>query len=67
MRSLQSSWLVLVACVCPWTASAAVRLPKLFGDNMVLQQGVPAPVWGWADRGEKIAVSFAGQEKTTAA
>jgi hypothetical protein len=28
-------------------ARAEVRLAALFSDNMVLQQGMPAPVWGW--------------------
>ena len=31
---------------------------------MVLQRGLPVPVWGWADAGEKVSVSFAGQTKT---
>ena len=36
---------------------ADVRLPALIGDNMVLQQKTNAPVWGWADPGEKISIS----------
>ena len=34
---------------------------------MVLQQGRPVSIWGWAGAGEKIQVEFAGQEKTTEA
>jgi sialate O-acetylesterase len=30
---------------------------------MVLQRGVPAPVWGWADAGEEVMVEFGGQVK----
>lgn len=45
-------------------ASAAVRLGSPFGSNMVLQQGRPVPVWGWADPGDEIVVEFAGQEKS---
>ena len=56
-----------MVCACSWTASAAVKLPKVFSDNMVLQQGMPVPVWGWADKGEKVTVAFAGQEKTATA
>jgi len=37
-------------------ADAALRLPHLFGNNMVLQQGRPVPIWGWADPGERVAV-----------
>jgi sialate O-acetylesterase len=43
------------------------RLAGVFGDNMVLQRGIPAPVWGWANPGEKITVSFRGQEKSATA
>jgi sialate O-acetylesterase len=33
----------------------------VFGDNAVLQRDKPVPVWGTADAGEKVSVSFAGQ------
>jgi sialate O-acetylesterase len=42
-------------------AAAAVKLPALFSDNMVLQAGQPLPVWGWAERGEEVEVAIAGQ------
>jgi len=45
------------------SAQAAVRLPHIFGNDMVLQQGAQVPVWGWGDPGEKVAVEFAGQRK----
>lgn len=48
-------------------ASAEVKMPVVFGDNMVLQRQLPVPVWGTASAGEKITVSFDGQKvKTTA-
>jgi hypothetical protein len=31
-------------------------MPAIFGDNMMLQQKMGAPVWGCADPGEKIVV-----------
>ncbi len=43
-------------------AQAAVKLPAIFGDNMVLQRGQPVPVWGWADKGEEVTVTIAGQK-----
>lgn len=43
---------------------AFVRLPSIFSDNMVLQQGMPVRIWGWADPGEKINLSFSEQWKT---
>jgi sialate O-acetylesterase len=42
-------------------AHAEVRLPALVGDNMVLQQGMPLKVWGWADAGEKVTVTLCAQ------
>jgi sialate O-acetylesterase len=33
----------------------------LFQDHMVLQRGVDAPVWGWAEPGREVTVEFAGQ------
>ena len=41
---------------------AEVRLPGLFSDNMVLQQGLRAPVWGWATEGERVTVTFRGKK-----
>ena len=35
-------------------ASAAVRLPQVFSDHMVLQRGQPINVWGWAARRSRI-------------
>ena len=42
---------------------ADVILPKIIDNNMVLQRGVEAPIWGWADQGEEVTVNFAGQTK----
>jgi sialate O-acetylesterase len=33
-----------------------VKLPAIFGDNMVIQQKSKVAVWGWADAGEKVEV-----------
>lgn len=46
---------------------ADVRLPRIFSDNMVLQQGASVPVWGWADEGEQVVVTCQGQRLTTVA
>lgn len=46
---------------------AQVRLPKVLGDNMVLQRDKPVQLWGWAARGAAVTVKFNGQEgKATA-
>jgi len=46
---------------------AAVQPAALFCDNMVLQRGMPVPVWGWANPGEKVTVIFGKQKITTTA
>lgn len=48
-------------------ASADVKLPAILGDHMVLQQEQPVPIWGTADKGEEVTVSFAGQKQSTKA
>jgi len=37
---------------------AEVTLPLFFNNNMVLQQGITIPVWGWAKPGEKVTVTL---------
>ena len=46
------------------TARADVRLPAIFSDHAVLLSEATVPVWGWADAGEKVEVSIAGQTKS---
>ena len=66
MRTQRGIVLVTVLAVSLPTG-AVVRLPAVIGSNMVLQQGVPVPIWGWAEPGEKVTVAFAGQTKTARA
>ena len=37
---------------------ADVKLPTCLSDNMVLQQGVPLKIWGFAEPGENDTVTF---------
>jgi len=58
----------LVLALCQAAALRAdVKPAALFGDHMVLQQGMSVPVWGWADPGEQVTVSFAGQKVSATA
>jgi sialate O-acetylesterase len=51
----------------PLTATAAVKMPAIFGDHMVLQEDLKLSVWGTADPGEAVTVSISGhQAKATA-
>jgi sialate O-acetylesterase len=46
---------------------ADVRLPGVFSDHMVLQQDLRLPIWGWADEGERVTVTFRGSSASTTA
>src|SRR5579863_1718419 len=48
-------------------AQADVKLPNVFSDHMVLQQGQNNKVWGLADAGEAITVTVDKQTRKTAA
>ncbi|MFM2166584.1 MAG: hypothetical protein RIS79_955 [Verrucomicrobiota bacterium] len=47
--------------------SAELKLATPFSDHMVLQRDKPVAVWGWADAGQSVTVSFAGQSKSATA
>ena len=59
--------LSVLFCLTLSAAHADVKLPAVFSDHMVLQRGIPVPVWGWADPGEAVTVSLAGQTRETKA
>ena len=48
-------------------ARAEPAVDRMFGDHMVLQRDAPVPVWGTADPGEKVSVSFREQNKEATA
>ena len=43
----------ILTCSATW---ADVRVPRLFADNMILQQQTKNAIWGWADQGESVMV-----------
>ena len=47
--------------------AAAVQLPALFSDHAVLARKANVPIFGKADPGEKVVVTFNGQTAETAA
>jgi len=61
------AWVCVISLGFMLPVYAAVQLPALFSDNMVLQQGIAVPVWGWADDGDEITVKFREQKVTTTA
>ena len=47
-------------------ASADVRLPQIFGGNMILQQETSNAIWGFAEPGEKVTVNASWGSKVSA-
>ncbi len=67
MRNTLAAVVTVVLALATQPVMAEVKVPSLFADNMVLQQGMNVPVWGWAKPGEKVSVKFAEQAVNTAA
>ncbi len=61
--------LLIFTNVIAYAQSAALSLPVIFSDNMVLQQGIHTPVWGRGTPGQTVAIivgSSKGSAKTQA-
>ena len=58
--------LVLMALITS-AVRADVKLPGVFGHQMVMQRDMAIPVWGWAAAGEEVTVSLGQQTKTVTA
>jgi len=57
-------WLLGFMALTASPVLAEIKLPALFGDNMVLESNAKDPVWGTADPGEQVTVSIADQKAT---
>jgi sialate O-acetylesterase len=56
---------VLFACLTAVNSQSEVRVPTLIGDHMVIQRNQPVHIWGNADPGESITVSFREEGAST--
>ena len=66
-RTITFALLPLLLALSAAPALAAIELPALIGDHMVLQQKAPVTIWGRAGAGEKVTVALAGQQASAAA
>ncbi len=57
MTSFKNLMAAAIALGCAVYANAAITLPEIIGDNMVLQQSTDARLWGWATPGTSITVT----------
>jgi sialate O-acetylesterase len=62
---------ILIICVSLISfqpeATAQIKLPAIFSDNMVLQRNAKIPIWGTEKPGQQIIVKIQQQRKTTKA
>ncbi len=63
----RSYFFLLIAFTVGIQTNAAITLPALFSDGMVMQRNVPLKIWGWASAGEHIKVGFKQQTYRTKA
>lgn len=61
--------LLIAFLFAPFAALSAadLKLASVLSDHMVLQRDKAVPIWGWADGGESVTVTFAGQTRTATA
>lgn len=60
MKRLIFSFVAFLAA----SSAFALELGSPFVDGAVLQREKPVRVWGWAEKGERVTVTFAGQART---
>jgi sialate O-acetylesterase len=56
MKTVCKTLVFILTVSSSMNVSAQLRLPSLFGSNMVLQQKSKVPVWGWASPFDEITV-----------
>jgi sialate O-acetylesterase len=60
---------ILFAVQCAYAEEAAPKpfLHELFTDHMVLQRGIPIPIWGWTEPGKVVVVRLGGKSVSAVA
>jgi sialate O-acetylesterase len=64
---MYAPWLAVVLTLMVGPVQAAITLPQVLADNMVLQRHKPLPIWGQAAPGEQVTVAFGRQHKQATA
>jgi sialate O-acetylesterase len=67
MRIVSASLVAVVAATVASAVRADVKLPAIISDHMVVQSEASVPIWGWADQGEQVKVTLAGQSQSATA
>jgi sialate O-acetylesterase len=58
---------LLVVGALGGVARGELEIPSVLGDDMVLQRGTDAPIWGWDTAGTTVSVEFRGETRKAAA
>jgi sialate O-acetylesterase len=61
IRRMSAVLCLLIAAPSIHAETAALEIPTIFSDGMVLQRDMPVPVWGRAQAGARVTVRFANQ------
>lgn len=67
MNSISCKIILICALSATSVAQAAVTLPSVLSDGVILQRDCPVSIWGKADPGEKIEIRLAGRKATVMA
>jgi len=63
--SIRYKWMLLFLLLVSLPGQAEVTLPAIVGNGMILQRDETIKVWGWARKGEKVRIRFAGKSYST--
>lgn len=61
---MRKTLVALFICLLPAFAFAKIQLPKVLGDNMVLQQHAEVKLWGKSDSKKDIVIKTSWDDKT---
>lgn len=64
---MRKTLLIIFIFIASISTQANVVLPKLITNGMILQRNATITIWGWADKGEEITLSFLNHNKQTTA
>jgi len=68
MMKMNFSWRAMLAVAAMTLVASGVeaklRLPHILSDNLILQRNAEARLWGWANKGQTVAVKTSWDGKT---
>lgn len=63
-KTLSLGFIVFLLSSALFSLNAEIKLPVIFGDNMVLQQQSDAAIWGWSKPGTSVRVTTSWDKKS---